>query len=109
MPVVDKVEPEHGEEVEEYKISLLEVDIKSGEAKTIVEAIVEKDQAFGMQPSISPNGKWLAVNVLVSKDSPESVLYLVDLSDSQRKVTEVLLPREEPAEETSITEQAGGE
>ena len=57
-----------------------------------------------MQPSVSPNGKWLAVEVLMSKEQSGSVLYLVDLTDPERKVSEVSLPSEQgkgvlPAEE----------
>ena len=50
------------------------------------------DEEFFMQPAVSPDGKWLAVDVLEPKDQPRSVLYLVDLTSPQRKVAKVALP-----------------
>ena len=74
----------------EFRLSLLEVDAKKGSYRTVIEAQV--DDEYFMQPSISPDGKWLAVDVLEPKDEPRSVLYLVDLTGAQRKVTKVALP-----------------
>ena len=65
--------------------------MKKGTARTVIEVQVDDEEYF-MQPSISPDGKWLAVDVLEPKDEPRSVLYLVDLTGAQRKVTKVALP-----------------
>ena len=45
-----------------------------------------------MQPSISPDGKYLAVEVLVPEGEENSMLYLVDLTSPERNVTKVSLP-----------------
>ena len=104
VPVVSSAEPKEGQEVQQYRQSLLEVDIKRGEIRPVVQTNTEAKDEFSMQPSVSPNGKWLAVEVLMSKEQSGSVLYLVDLTDPERKVSEVSLPSEQgkgvlPAEE----------
>ncbi len=92
------------EKKEQFRLSLLEVDVKAGTHRMVIEVPVDDDESF-MQPSISPNGKWLAVDVLKPKDQPRSVLYLVDLTDPQRKVTTVALPEIELLAEPSEPEE----
>ncbi len=64
-----------------------------------------EEEELLMQPSISPDGKWLAVEVLLAKDEPRSVLYLVDLGSAERKVTKVVLPAVEVLAEPSEPEE----
>ncbi len=105
VPVVKTVPTEEkGEERAERILSLLEVDLKKGTHRTVIEAPVDDEEYF-MQPNISPDGKWLAVDVLLPKDEPRSVLYLVDLTNAQRKVTKVALPEVELLAEPSEREE----
>jgi len=71
---------------------LLELDINKGEFREVISEPLGKDEYILLQPSISPDGKWLAVDVPAPKDEPRSVLYLVDLTSARRKVTKVALP-----------------
>ncbi|MCK4850730.1 MAG: PD40 domain-containing protein [Phycisphaerae bacterium] len=71
---------------------LLELDINKGEFREVISEPLGKDEYILLQPSVSPDGKWLAVDVLEPKDEPRSVLYLVDLTSLERKVTKVALP-----------------
>ncbi|MDP6117220.1 MAG: hypothetical protein QGG53_35610, partial [Planctomycetota bacterium] len=84
----------------EYVLSLLEVDVEKGRFSEILAARVSEDGSKrAMQPSISPDGKYLAVNVLLPKDEKNSLLYLVDLTTPERKVTKVSLsPKPAPTE-----------
>ena len=92
MTAVDTSKTSDGKS-EEYIVSLLEVDVKKGAHSEILAERVGDDGAqCAMQPSISPDGKYLAVNVLLPKDAKSSLLYLVDLTTSERKVTKVPLP-----------------
>ena len=96
LPAVAPVKPKGEEEetnTEEYKFLLLEVDIERGSCCQVLEEHVgDEGGAHSMQPSISPDGKYLAVDVLVPKGEQNSLLYLVDLTDPERKVTKVSLP-----------------
>jgi len=90
LPAVTPVEP-NGKE--EYIFSLLELDVEnSGCSEIFTEHVGDKGAACAMQPNISPDGKYLAVNVLLPKDQHRTVLYLVDLTTPERKVTRVSLP-----------------
>ena len=84
----------------EFRLSLLEVDVRKGTHRTVIESWVSRDDEFLMKPRVSPDGKWLAVDVLAPQDEPRSVLYLVDLTSAERKVTKVALAEveAEPAE-----------
>lgn len=95
LPAVAPVKPKGEEDetnTEEYKFLLLEVDIERGNCYQVLEEYMGKDGAHFMQPSISPDGKYLAVEVLVPKGEQNSLLSLVDLTDPERKVTKVSLP-----------------
>ena len=101
VPVINRVKTEENksnEQDKQYILSLLEVDVDKGSCQTVLEAVVE-DDGYRMQPSISSDGKYLAVNVLLPKDNKNSILYLVDLTTPERKVTKVPLPaKPEPTE-----------
>ena len=95
VPTLSAVDPKkdaNGGEKERVMLSLFEVDIERGSSRQVLEVYVDKDEEQLMQPSISPDGKYLAVNILLPKDQKSSLLYLVDLTTPQRKVTKVPLP-----------------
>ncbi len=104
VPVVKTIATEEkGEKKTDRILSLLEVDSATGDCRAVIE--VQVDDEYFMQPSISPDGKWLAVDVLEPKDEPRSVLYLVDLTSPERKVTKVALPEVEVEAEPSELEE----
>ena len=95
---LDPSEDTNAAEQEGGVLSLLEVDIDRGNCYQVFQEHVDKDVTYFMQPSISPDGKYLAASIPLPKGSNSSLLYLVDLTSPQRKVTRVLLPgKPEPA------------
>ena len=100
VPVINPATTEENkpkEQDRQYVLSLLEVNVDRGSCQTVLETIVE-DDGYRIQPSISPDGKYLAVVVLLPTDEENSLLYLVDLTTPERRITKVSLPaKPEPA------------
>lgn len=93
IPSSVPIEKDGKVESEAYIFSLLELDIETGKYFEVLSQHVSgRKEMFPMQPSISPDGKYLAVNILSPTDQQGTLLYLVDLTTPRRTVTKVSLP-----------------
>ena len=72
--------------------SLQECRINEGTVKTLFEFESASTEWNPPMPAVSPDGKFLALSCFYMAGDADSVLYLVDLTTTDRKVTKILVP-----------------